>query len=230
MKEDIDTYNEVLAEAVTLTKEAHDIKKDIFTSVNGILRNGFDRAPGEFHLAKNMIKDLDDNDVAEEDKKMIKLLKKYHILKNYFAMMGKSADFEHYDDIASSDIVNVNYPPSVTPKQEKKYNSCYISLFDEAPDLTGPDAYNNKCDVVEKLLTISQKFDKKLDDINEVINVDLVEKLAPTRIDKSTLKAGISLTLKAEKDVEAATDKLHDVTESNLLQNEALGSIDIGES
>jgi hypothetical protein len=217
----IEYYNKAVDKAIPVQKEINDIKGDIIKSVNNCIKDGFCRPPAEFTLVKNSLYDLQGLEEDIETAKIYKVFDKVKVLVEYLTFLGHEdiiqkinsklgmetkLMFQPEDTLGNADTTNI------------KFNDNYVSLFaDDVPE--------DKKLILENLVNVSSMVQKKLDDKIAFIKDDLGEAVRQnTRISKSTFQKGINFKIKSELNADVE-DKIHDITESNLLENSAFESI-----
>ena len=214
----LEKYNKLVDKAVPIRKEIKDINKDIHVGINKCVKNAYDRPSAEFNFVRDI---LLDNEHAEGETKMYKLLNRVRAIVEYCSLMGNEQEYKQYcSDLGIS--LSLSAPVEDTLGQggfnkETKFRNEWAELFSAEPG-------DDKAEIMKELMRLSKETKLKVDELNEVIKVDIGDELKETGISTSTLNKGINLKIRAEHkdDVE---DKVNSITEESLLQAEALRSI-----
>jgi hypothetical protein len=228
MKEIIECYNLAIDKAIPVQKDINDIKRDILKSTNDCIKEGFGRAPAEFKLVSGLLYDLDGQEEDLKETKLFKTLEKVKnivefmhilghkaVLDKVFKELGVSCDllFDTADTLGKPDTGN------------HKFIDNYSSLFGDVDEDGNEGVPEDGRVILQNLVRISMEFQKKIDDYTSFINNDLADAVKnSTRISKSTFKKGVAFKMKVDYD-DGVEDKIHDITESNLLENSAFESL-----
>jgi hypothetical protein len=216
----IKIFKGVVGDAVPILKEIIDIKRDITKDINACAKFGLGRPAKELNATAKLLHDFE-SCVDKEDSKLYRSILHLKNTLEYFEAMGKGSIIQKLGVDAGieldliGDVADTLGADNIA--DATKAGDAYMSLFNgELPD--------DRLDLVTKLIDLAIDTHGEIVDKTNEVTSDLADPLVDTNISMATVVKAARLTIRHETKDDVC-DKINAITESALLQSEALQAV-----
>lgn len=222
VEQNIEKFKEVVDSTVPVLKEINDIKRDINKEINACAKYGLDRPAKELNYTARLLHDFE-SAMDVEDSKLYKLVHNLKTVTEYLDAMGKKDIVQRLGNDLGMNL-DLKFSAEYSLGEDRivdtdKATDAYTCLFnDEIPD--------DRCEMVTKLIDLAIDTHGEVVDKMDDIKDELTAPLEDTGIKATVAIRGAKLKIRQESaGSDDVTDKINAITESALLESEALQSI-----